>query len=125
MEYWEILQWILFSGVTQKEFVNSTARWFDNDERYVRGNFEKTKWRMEIVFMKDLTENCRSFLFNKGTILTAEQIKAHHDFFLRRYNIDANPVVWNHEACLHVQRLWTLQVTFLNSDVMMRDEAKA
>ena len=46
---------------------------------------------MEIVFMKDLTENCRSF--NKGTILTAEQIKAHHDFFLRRYNIDANPVV--------------------------------
>ena len=48
---------------------------------------------MEIVFMKDLTENYRSFLFNKGTILTAEQIKAHHDFFLRRYNIDANPVV--------------------------------
>ena len=108
-----------------KKFVNSTARWFDNDERYVRGNFEKTKWRMEIVFMKDLTENYRSFLFNKGTILTAEQIKAHHDFFLRRYNIDANPVVWNHEACLDVQRLWTLQVTFLNSDAMMRDEAKA
>ena len=43
--------------------------------------------------MKDLTENYRSFLFNKGTILTAEQIKAHHYFFLRRYNIDANPVV--------------------------------
>ena len=29
----------------------------------------------------------------KYTILTEEQIKAHHDLFIRRYNIDVDPVV--------------------------------
>ena len=41
-------------------------------------------------------------LIYKDTPMTEEQVKAHHDFFIRRYNIDADPVVRNHEACLEI-----------------------
>ena len=74
--------------------------------------FFKTRW---MIFMT-------TFLIYKDTLMTEEQIKAQRDF-IRRYNIDADSVVWNHGACLHVQRLWISQVMLWNSGVMMRDEA--
>ena len=48
------------------------------------------------------------------TVLTEEQIKAHHDFFARRYNID----IW--KIFTKSQQDWVD-----DSGVMMRDEAKA
>ena len=82
------------------------------------GKFFKTRWRwFSWRFNLRLSH---SFRF-KETLMTEEQIRARHDFFLRRYNISADPVVWNHEACLHVQRLWISQVILLNSGVMISD----
>lgn len=36
----------------------------------------------------------RQLLVYKDTVLTEEQIKAYHDFFIGRYNIDSDPVEW-------------------------------
>lgn len=36
----------------------------------------------------------RQLLVYKDTVLTEEQIKAYHDFFIARYNIDTDPVEW-------------------------------
>ena len=47
--------------------------------------------------------------------MTKEQIEAHHNFFIR-YKIDTHPVEWNHEACLHVQRL-EFQMMLQNSRI--------
>ena len=55
--------------------------------------------------------------------MTKEQIEAHHNFFIRRYKIDTHPVEWNHEACLHVQRL-EFQMMLQNSRISC-DEANA
>ena len=56
-------------------------------------------------FHEGLNWDCHTFLIYRDKLMTKEQIKAHHNFFIRRYKIDAHPVEWNHEACLHVQRL--------------------
>ena len=39
-------------------------------------------------FHEGLTSDCHTLLPYKDVILTEEQIKAHHDFFGRRYNTD-------------------------------------
>ena len=50
-------------------------------------------------FHEGLNWDCHTFLIYRDKLMTKEQIKAHHNFFIRRYNIDADPVEWNHEAC--------------------------
>ena len=69
-------------------------------------------------FHEGLNWDCHTFLIYRDKLMTKEQIKAHHmyNFFIRRYKIDAHPVEWNHEACLHVQRL-EFQMMLWNSRI--------
>ena len=39
-----------------------------------------------------LNSDCHTLLIYKGALMTEEQTKAHHDFFVRRYNINADLV---------------------------------
>ena len=43
-------------------------------------------------FHEGLNSDCQTILIYKNTVLTEEQIKANHYFFLIGYNIDADPV---------------------------------
>ena len=62
-------------------------------------------------FHEGLNSDCYTLLIYKDTILTEEQIKAQHDFFLRRYYINADPVVWksqeNHTIRSHNHEIFT------------------
>ena len=44
-------------------------------------------------FHEGLNSDCFTFLIYNDIVLTGEQIKAHHNFIIRRYNIDADPVI--------------------------------
>ena len=44
-------------------------------------------------FHEGLNSVRHTFLIYKDTLMTEEQIKAQRDFFIRRYNIDADSVV--------------------------------
>ena len=69
------------STLVQEEFV------------IIYGGTFKTTWRGFNGFNEGLNSDCHTFLICKDTLLTEEQIKAHHhDFFIRRYNIDVDPV---------------------------------
>ena len=100
-----------------RKVINFSARGISCNN-YVWGNFSKQDGD---DFHEGLTSDCHTLLVFKETLMTEEQTRARHDFFLRRYNISADPVVWNHEACLHIQRLWISQVILLNSGVMISD----
>ena len=52
---------------------------------------EILKNKIVVIFMRDQTSTVSLFIYS-GIVLTEEQIMAHHDFFIRRYNIDADPV---------------------------------
>ena len=62
---------------------------------------EILKNKIVVIFMRDQTSTVIVFIYS-GIVLTEEQIMAHHDFFIRRYNMDADPIVRNHEACLEI-----------------------
>ena len=53
---------------------------------------EILKNKVVVIFMRDQTSIVIVFSFTVGIVLTEEQIMAHHDFFIRRYNVDADPV---------------------------------
>ena len=48
--------------------------------------------------------NCHSLFIYSGIVLTEEQIMAHHDFFIRRYNVDADPVKWFKISRKHIKK---------------------
>ena len=52
---------------------------------------EILKNKIVVIFMRDQTSTVIVFIYS-GIVLTEEQIMAHHDFFIRRYNVDADPV---------------------------------
>ena len=55
----------------------------------VWGNFSKQDGD---DFQEGLNSDSHNFLIYIGTLMTEEQIKAHHDFLIRRYYINADPV---------------------------------
>ena len=68
--------------------------------------------------------NCHTLLIYKGTLLTEEQIKAHHNFFVRRYNIHwksshkkSTPwsMAWQEN---HSRELFKMIIFTLSSEIM-------
>ena len=76
-----------FSTLVQEELVIIIIIIIYNN--YVCGKFSKQD---EDNFHEGLNSDCHALLIYKDILMTEEQIKAHHNFFIRRYNIDADPV---------------------------------
>ena len=71
------------------KLVNFTVERTPFSPQYVQGDFKK---QGSGNIHEGPNFNCHSLFIYSGIVLTEEQIMAHHDFFIRRYNVDADPV---------------------------------
>lgn len=76
--------------VKEKKLVNFTTERTTSLLKYVWGKFKKQD---SGNFHEGFNSDCHTLLIYDRTILIEEQIKENHEFFIRRYNIGADPVV--------------------------------